>query len=537
MARRPSSWRPRGACPSPARREKGRDSRALPGVGKIVLCILWLGLTGCHSRRAEPLPKDAVVVILPREPEQLDPRFVSDAYAVKLTRLIYASLTRIDPFTLEAVPDLAERISVEGDTRYRVTLRPDLHFSDGTTLDAADVVATFEGLVDPVVKSRYARTFARIAKVEEVSPREVLFQLDAPHATFLTDLEVPIMRAEDAKLPPEPGRVPIGAGPYQLGAREAGLFSLRANPRYFGAPPPYPNLSLLVIRDDNTRALRMLAGGGDLALNTVPPLLLPLFTAPRFQIRSEPGIGTTYLGINLAHPVLADLRVRQALAHALDRARIVTHKLHGRARLASSWIPPSHWAYAADTPSHAYDPNQARALLDQAGLAPSRDGMRLALTLRTNSDRAVISVARALASMLAEVGIDLDVRPSETATLLADLSRGRFELAFLQSPDVIEPHTLSWFFASDRIPEPGKQEGGNRWRVSVPELDAAFEDGRRALDRNSRVAAYHRVQHLLARELPVIPLWHEDVVAVTSQRLANFRVPRDGRFGTLAVAY
>ncbi|MET0342771.1 MAG: ABC transporter substrate-binding protein [Polyangiales bacterium] len=503
---------------------------------RCVLLGLLLLLSACHTRRTEPPPPDAVVVILPREPEQLDPRFVSDAYAVKITRLLFASLMRIDPFTLEAVPDLAASVQVEDDTRYRVVLRPNLHFSDGTVLDADDVVATFRGLVDPAVKSRYASTFARIAKVEAVSPREVLFELGAPHATFLTDLEVPIMRAEDARKPPAPGTVPVGAGPYRLGSRAAGLYALRANPRYHGPPPPHAGLSLLVIRDDNTRALRLLAGAADLALNTVPPLLLPLFTAPRFQIRSEPGIGTTYLGLNLAHPALADVRVRRALAHALDRARVVRHKLLGRAQLASSWIPPGHWAHAADTPVHAYDPDAARALLDAAGLAP-KDGVRLALTLRTSSDRAVLSLARALASMLAEVGIDLDVRPSENATLLADLARGRFEVAFLQSPDVIEPHTLSWFFTSDRIPETGKREGGNRWRVRVPELDAAFEDGRRALDRNARVAAYHRVQHLLARELPVIPLWHEDVVAVTSRRLEAFRVPRDGRFGTLAAAY
>jgi ABC-type transport system substrate-binding protein len=135
--------------------------------------------------------------------------------------------------------------------------------------------------------------------------------------------------------------------------------------------------------------------------------------------------------------------------------------------------------------------------------------------------------------MLRDVGIDLDVRPSEGATLLADLARGRFELAFLQSPDVVEPHVLSWFFASDRIPIPGKREGANRWRLQDPELDQALELGRSQTDRPVRIEAYHRVQHLLARDLPVIPLWHDDVVAVTSDRLSDFRVPRDARLGTL----
>ncbi|MDB4985136.1 MAG: hypothetical protein JWN04_314 [Myxococcaceae bacterium] len=501
----------------------------------MLVCSLVL-LLGCRSRRSAEVASDAVVVILPREPEQLDPRFVGDAYGLKITRLLHASLVRIDPFSLEPVPDLAESVQVETPTRYRVRLRANLHFSDGTVLDADDVIATFKGLVDARVKSRFMSTFARVVRIEAVNARELLFELDAPHATFITDLEMPILRAEDALQPAAPGRLPVGAGAYLLKARETGMLWLAANPRYHAQPVAHRHLKLLVIHDDNTRALRMLAGAGDLALNTIPPLLLPLFKAPEFRIQSEPGVGTSYVGINLEHHALRDPRVRQALAHAIDRERLIAYKLFGRAQLASSWIAASHWAYASDTKSYGYDVARARQLLDEAGLAPGKDGFRLALTLRTSSDRGVISIARALSSMLRDVGIDLDVRPSEGATLLADLARGRFELAFLQSPDVVEPHVLSWFFASDRIPEKGKREGANRWRLRDPELDAALERGRAHTDRATRIAAYHEAQHLLARDLPVIPLWHDDVIAVTSQRLFDFRVPRDARFGTLALS-
>jgi len=500
----------------------------------FLFCALALTLTGCHARRSAVSDPNAVVVILPREPEQLDPRYVGDAYGLKVTRLLHASLVRIHPFTLEPVPDLAESVVVETPTRYRVHLRAGLTFSDGSALDADDVVATFHGLVDPLVKSRFVSTFSRIKSVQAQGSQEVLFELDAPHATFITDLEVPILRAEDALRPATPGRLPLGAGAYVLAARETGLLLLRANPRYHARPVAHPELKLLVIHDDNTRALRMLAGAGDLALNTIPPLLLPLFERPGFRIQSEPGVGTTYIGINLEQPALADVRVRRAIAHAIDRKRLVAYKLFGRARLASSWIADSHWAYARDTPSYDFDPAHARMLLDEAGLKPGPDGVRIALTLRTSSDRGVISIARALSSMLRDVGIDLDVRPSEGATLLADLARGRFELTYLQSPEVIEPHVLSWFFQSDRIPEKGKREGANRWRLRSPELDAAIERGRANTDRATRVEAYHQVQHLLARDLPVIPLWHDDVVAVTSARLSDFRVPRDARFGTVA---
>lgn len=480
-------------------------------------------------------PPSAIVVILPREPEQLDPRYIGDAYGLKVSRLLHASLVRVDPFSLEPVPELAERVHIESPTRYRITLREGLRFADGSELDALDVVATYRGLVDPKVKSRFVSTFSRIRRVEALGPREVLFELDAPHATFLTDLEMPILRTEDALRPLEAGRVPVGAGAYRLRARQTGALFLRANPHYHARPVAHPELKLVVIHDDNTRALRLLAGGGDLALNTIPPLLLPLFERPGFRVQSERGVGTTYLGLNLEHRALRDPRVRRAIAHALDRNALIAHKLLGRALLATSWIAPSHWAFAPDTPRYDYDAAHARKLLAEAGFAQHDDEPALLLTLRTSSDRAAISLARAIASMLRDVGIELDVRPSEGATLLADLARGRFELTLLQSPEVVEPHVLSWFFASDRIPEAGKREGANRWRVRSPALDAALEQGRSHVEREVRIAAYRRVQHLLAEQLPVIPLWHEDVVAVTSLRLPHFRVPRDSRFGTIAL--
>lgn len=507
-----------------------KDEKILRAVA-VLLCLVCA--LGCRAQKQTERTRDAVVVILPREPEQLDPRYVGDAYGLKVSRLLHASLVRIDPLTLEAVPDLAASITQEAPSRYRVVLREGLRFADGSALDAHDVAATFRGLVDPKVKSRFASTYARIKAITLQGDRALVFELDAAHATFVTDLEMPILRSEDALIPAQPGATPVGAGPYVLRERETGMLALAENPYYHARPVAHPALKLLVIHDDNTRALRLLAGAGDLALNTVPPLLLPLFERPGFQIRSERGIGTTYVGVNLAHPQLADLRVRRALAHAIDRARIVQYKLFGRATLASSWISPVHWAYADDVPQYAFDPARARALLDEAGLPARADGVRVALTLRTSSDRAVISLGRAIASMLAEVGVDLEVRPSEGATLLADLSRGRFELALMTMPEVLEPHTLSWFFASDRIPIPGQREGANRWRMASAELDAALEDGRKHTERNLRLAAYRRVQHLLARDLPVIPLWHEDVVAVTSARLTDYRVPRDGRFSTL----
>jgi peptide/nickel transport system substrate-binding protein len=493
-------------------------------------------VTGVACTKEVPRDPDSLVVMLPRDAEQLDPRFVGDPYGLRVTRLVFASLVTIDPRTLEVVPDLAERVDTKSPTEFHVRLRKGLRFSDGSALDSEDVVATFEGVVDPTLRSRYAHTYRRIAAIDVVDPLTVVFRLKEPHATFLTDLELPIVRSEDAHrriaTPEDP--LPIGAGPYRLVRRDPGILELQENPHWHGGRPLHSSLRLVVIRDDNTRALRMLAGQGDLALSSIPPLLIPMFEDdPSFETRSAPGISTMYLGFQTESQKLSDIRVREAIAHAVDRALLVESKYRGLARLADTWIPHGHWASAADLPDRAFDPELARRLLDEAGFRdPEGPEPRMTLVLRTTSERFRQSIARAIAAMLRDVGIDVDVRPSETATLIADLNRGRFEMTLLQVPEVIEPHVLSWFFDSARIPADGR-EGANRWRYRNVELDRLFEEGRTEVDRQSRAATYRAAQAILARDLPVLPLWQPDTTAVV-RRGVRFDVPRDGRFGTLA---
>lgn len=501
-------------------------------MGLAVLALLL----ACSSAPSAAPADGSLRVVLPREVAELDPRFVTDPYGLKVSRLLFASLVTIDPDTLEVVPDLAESLSLvaaapgQTTTVYEARLRPNLRFSDGSPLTTRDVVATFEALRDPRLGSVFARNYARIDRVVAIDARTVRFELDAPHATFPTDLEMPIVRAEDAARRLDWRRTPpIGAGPYVLEARsDSAHLVLRARDDWHHGAVAHPRVRFDVVRDDNTRALRLLGGEADVALNAIPPILVPLFDEdPRFEVRTAAGIGTTYLGF---HTERIPLALREAIAHGIDRASLVDAKLDGRARVTDSWVPANHWA-SIEIPARAFDAARARA-----AIAALDDDLRARrYVLRVSSDRFRVSLARAIAAMLADVGLNVDVRPSEPGTLIADLDEGRFDLCLLQVPEVIEPHVLSWFFGSDRVPGEGVG-GANRWRLRDPELDAALERGRVSSDRATRVEAYAQAQRRLHATLPVLPLWQEDHVAVVRRGVA-FEVPRDGRFGRLARAH
>jgi peptide/nickel transport system substrate-binding protein len=242
---------------------RGASCPCFQGVSSATLGLLLLlcGLAGCGQRTdasSEGIADDTFVVLVDRDVEQLDPRFVSDPNGLRVSRLIFASLVTIDPQTLEPIMDLAEGIELETPTRYVVTLRPGLLFADGSALDADDVVATYESVVDPVLQARHGHAYTRITGMLKRDARTVVFELNAPHATFLTDLELPIIRAEDRarRVGDVDGEPAVGAGPYQVVERVPGRLTLRGNPHWYQGRVARERVRFVTVRDDNTRALR-----------------------------------------------------------------------------------------------------------------------------------------------------------------------------------------------------------------------------------------------------------------------------------------
>jgi peptide/nickel transport system substrate-binding protein len=238
------------------------------------------------------------------------------------------------------------------------------------------------------------------------------------------------------------------------------------------------------------------------------------------------GVDYQYMGLNLQDPVLKDVRVRQALAYAIDTSAIIEYLRRGLARPATGLLPDLSWAIAPDVRPHPYDPARARTLLDEAGY-PDPDGAgpkpRLRLTLKTSS---AVEFNRLQASViqqnLRDVGIDLDVRTYEFATLFSDVLNGNFQLYTLQwtAGSLADPDILRRVFHSKQVPP----VGFNRGHYSNARVDALLDEAAASGDETRRLELFQQVQRLIAADLPYISLWNKTNFAVAQASLAGVRL-------------
>ena len=464
-------------------------------------------------------------ILVPNDAETLDPRYSSDAVAVRATRLIHAGLVRLDPTTLVPVPYLAKSWTWLDATTLRIDLREDVRFHSGAPLEAADVVATLRAFASPRVASRHASVVDAILSAREEGEHAVIVTLRRPHATLITDLELPVLRRDQAESPADPDGALDGLGPYVVARFARGEISL-SPAEHAALPRPAHALVIRTVHDENARAVRLEAGRADVAVNAISPTLLPELAGRRdLVVASRPGANLTYAVMRVDRGALADVNVRRAISLGIDRAGIARTLLAGHAVPADTLIPPAHWAYTPAEAPFLYDPAASRQALTLAGF------QRLRLTLLTSTDRLRGTIARFIAQELDEVGIDLEVIPLELGTMMARLSAGDFDMATLQLPELAEPNVLRVFLSSAFVPP----RGSNRGRIADPVLDALLEEGDRIAGEDARRLVYERVEARMRDELYWIPLWHEDQVSVASVRARAFLPSAEGRWLSLAL--
>jgi len=492
--------------------------------------LALLVLAGSVACQATAAPHDTIVVALANSPTNLDPAIGLDEASQKMHQLIYRSLLKTDD-QLRVVPDLAQRFETEDSINYLAEIPPGVRFHDGREMTADDVAYTFRRFLDPKFVSGRKGAYSALAGVDVLDRYRVLFRLKSPSAAFPINL---IMGIVPAGTGAEAARRPVGSGPYRLVEFVPDdHVALAPFPDAYGGAPANGGLVFKVVPDETMRGLELRNRSVDLVINDLSPdVIHGLEQTGAVSVVSAPGTDYAYMGFNLRDPLLRDVRVRRAISSAINTAAIVEYLRRGYARPATGIVPSMSWAHESDVPQFPYDPEAARRLLDEAGFRDS-DGPggqpRMRVTLKTSTDERYRLQAAVIQQNLADVGIALEIRSYEFATLMADVVRGNVQLYTLQFVGVTDPDMLRRAFSSTQAPP----AGFNRGHYENPEVDALIDQAGRALDEPTRRDLYRRVQQLVAADLPYVSLWAKTNVAIAQKNLQGVTLSPTADFSFL----
>ena len=490
---------------------------------------LLLPLLSC-SQAPDP---NTLVMIIESSPTNLDPRVGIDGQSERIDELLFdALLTRDDHFNVQ--PGLAERWEILDPLTYVFHLHHGVKFHDGQPLTSRDVKWTLDSLLQGKIRSTKTSTYRFVDRIETPDELTVVFHLKEPNATLLWNLSEGAIGIVPYGTLDEMTRRPVGSGPFKfVSAEQDKEVVLERNDDYWGTKARLSRLRFTVVPDATTRALELRKGSADLAINALTSdTVVALESQPNLRIERAPGTILSYLAFNTRDPVLRDVRVRQAIACAIDRRPLLQYIWRGFAQPASSVLPLQSWAYDSDAVEFTYDPERAQQILDAAGY-PLQNGVRFHLTMKTSTEESTRLLAAVLQQQLREVGIALDIRTYEFATFLADVTSGAFQLYSLrwiggnEDPDIFE-----YSFHSNRFPP----KGANRGFYSNPRVDSLIDQARRETDQNARKRLYAEVQEVLARDVPYINLWYFDNVLVHTRRVRNVTLNPSGNYDFLKTA-
>jgi peptide/nickel transport system substrate-binding protein len=496
-------------------------------------------LPGCRNR------SETFVIQLSDKISTLDPigSPTVDAASERIRALIFNSLVKKDE-KFDYVPDLAASIKPADDgLSYTFTLHDGVTFQDGRPLSSADVKYTIDAVL--ASSSGKAASFFEgtgaskqgfVTAVEAPTPNTVIIHLRKPWLGLLSNLVaigiVPKDSADSQKTHP------LGSGPFKFISYDSAqqILSLEANPNYWEGAPKISALRVRVIEDSNALQAELKTGGVTLAplpTNLTPDSLEKLKQDPKLQVMQFNGANVIYLGFNVQNPPLDNVKLRQAIAYAIDRETIIHDLLLGQAKIAHSIIPEESWAYSPGQ-QYVYDPAKAKQLLDEAGFRdPDGDGPQMRLQKPINfkissSSAATRQYVDVIRDSLQKVGIPVEIETMETNTLLDRLRLGEFQMTTLRwVGGNQDPIFLKDIFYSTEIPTQDRA-GRNRSRYKNPELDRILEEAVNTADRGKATELYRQAQDIISRDLPMLPLWYPANMVVADKSVGNIKIDGSG---------
>lgn len=491
------------------------------------------------------------------EPGNLNPLIFPTTYDTNIQELVFASLIR-PTSDLSYEPDLADSWTLSEDKRtITFTLREGLSWHDGTALTASDVAFTLSAMAHPDYEGgRYAEIAViegadayhngeaeGVSGISVIDDRTIAITTVEPYAPILPTLAgifilpehiyggVPFDRWQEDIT----NRQPVGAGPFKFVQYRPGEFiEVEAFEDYYAGRPC---LDRIFVRfgDQNTMLAALLNAEVDIAqvpINSVESVK----GQENIELKVVDTLSFQYLGVNLRNPILANKKIRLAIAHAINRQAIVNGLLQGYGVVLNTIFPTNHWAYPDEVQSIAYEVERARELLTEAGWELQgdvrvKDGQELRFTLYYPTGNLVRErSAPLIQANLRVVGIQVELQAMDFPTLVTHLlpkdEQGvpreviaedfdMFLLGFGIERDPSE--YLSYFVESDMPPN-----GYNFTGYTDPRAEELLRAGQTELDFEERIELYQEFALLMREQLPWIPLYQAQDLYAYNTRLHGF---------------
>ena len=476
----------------------------------------FLSILGCTETPSESILRFGVSTV----PNNFDPRFATDAISARLNRLLYSRLVDFGAQSLPS-PSLTtwEKISP---THYQFTLlQSPPTFHNGQQLTAKDIKATYDTILDPHTASPHRSSLRIISEIKISGDSTIDFFLQHADALFPGYLVIGILPANLIAQNHPFREHPIGSGPFEfLGKPDETRVRIKRR-------SDEQLLEFIRVPDPTVRTLKLLAGEIHLLQNDLPPELVTYLSSHKdVTVRHYQGSKFAYLGFNQLDPIVGQLSVRKAIAHAINREDIIQFVFGGRARPAQGVFPPNHWAGLSNTSGYDYDPELAKHLLKKAGFSASHPPK---ITYKTSTDPFRLRLATIIQAQLQQVGIDVSIHSHDWGTFYGDIKAGRFQMYSLAWVGLNTPDFFRYAFHSSSLPP----HGANRGHFSSVKADDLIHQGERASEVSIQQRVYHSLQEHLLATLPYVPLWYEDHLVASSQKIIGYQPGSDGNYDGL----
>ncbi|MBB1587465.1 MAG: ABC transporter substrate-binding protein [Propionibacterium sp.] len=383
----------------------------------VMLLGFSLALVSCGGSSGAGSGPIVLNVGATTEPTGMDPATDTGAGTpFVLLYNVYETLVRIDEKG-EIKPLLARSWSVSSDgSAYTFKLEPNATFASGKPVNAAAVIASFERTRDGENTTEVLKKqMSHVKEMRAVDERTVEVSLTGPSRRWLYDITSTAGIIYDLSSEQNLSEQPAGSGPYVFSRHDIGsVVSLARNKRYWGTGPRVDEVNFRYYADANAMVTAMLSGQLDIISNLAVPQSVSQFSdASRFKVLEGTTNGEVVLGFNHSNPALSNLKVRQAINHAIDRRAVLDSVWGGKGTLIGSMVPPTDPWYEDLSNTYPYDPAKAKQLLEEAGYASG-----LTLRLRVPTLPYGPPIAKLIAAQLRAVGIEVNVEELDFSTWL-----------------------------------------------------------------------------------------------------------------------